>query len=274
VLCTDCAFEASADEIFNGAVVVPEAEEQKCDEAAEEDRIGPETFADRIVEEAGPVLSTDGAFEASADELFNGAAVVPDAEEQKCDEVVFPTTPSLPLMTPRARPVGRCWAEACLEECEAYSAATPQPAQRQAGRQTSWLSAGERHTRRPLSTGHATQETDSRPRSMTLQHILQILQRVDEHQVVLVRKIKRLGFQSTRALRRHYRNYGWVDNVLVAHSHVQARMRPASLGFIVMGTPEAAAAVLAAGEDQRVDNVVIRVCPFERPSSPAVFLEH
>lgn len=74
---------------------------------------------------------------------------------------------------------------------------------------------------------------------------------------ILVRKIKQLGVQSPAKLREHFSFYGELVEVLVSHSfekpnpkRANGRVRPAALGFLVLRSPEAAKAVLAAGEEQ------------------------
>mmetsp|Transcript_62235 Transcript_62235/g.111198 ORF Transcript_62235/g.111198 Transcript_62235/m.111198 type:complete len:583 (+) Transcript_62235:64-1812(+) len=113
----------------------------------------------------------------------------------------------------------------------------------------------------------------------TLRTHLRELQKVSPDKVVLVRKINRLGFESPAALEAHYSQYGKVERVLVAHSHVKsqnrrfaARLRPSGLGFVVMSKKEEADAILALGAEQVVGGGVdhqgatIRVQRFQRRS--------
>lgn len=104
-------------------------------------------------------------------------------------------------------------------------------------------------------------------RHLTLGEIMKTLQNVDSSQVVVVRKIKHLGFNSMKSLRAHFLKFGPVDRVLVSHSHVQDRVRPACLGFVVMGSAQGTLAALAAGSAQVVDKVTICVGPFQRNHS-------
>jgi len=123
------------------------------------------------------------------------------------------------------------------------------------------------------STPKEHAESSDGGRDMTLQAIMQNLQEVDAAQVVIVRKIKHLGFNSAKALRRHYSTFGKVERVLVSYSHVQSRVRPASLGFIVMGDKETADKVLAAGSEQVVGTVPITVGPFKQ-NAPKTLTGH
>jgi len=106
---------------------------------------------------------------------------------------------------------------------------------------------------------------------MTLQDIMQDLNSVEEDRVLIVRRIKQLGFSSGARIREHFERVGRVEHVLMSHSHVQQRVRPASLGFVVMACREDAEAVLAAGGEQEVLGHAILVCPFKHPEgrSPA-----
>lgn len=109
-----------------------------------------------------------------------------------------------------------------------------------------------------------TATSSSSTRHLTLGEIMRNLQTAETSQVVVVRKIKHLGFNSVKALRNHFSIFGAVDRVLVSHSHVQDRVRPACLGFVVMSTAEATKEALAAGSTQVVDGVTICVGPFQR----------
>lgn len=88
--------------------------------------------------------------------------------------------------------------------------------------------------------------------------------------ILIVRKIKKLGFGSPTLLREHFSKFGEVSDIHVANSMMKpsakrpaGRMRPAALGFVVMADSEAAAAALAAGLDQPVGPTEIEVKKFE-----------
>lgn len=100
---------------------------------------------------------------------------------------------------------------------------------------------------------------------------LRDLQTVDSSRIVLVRKINRLGFESPKMLEDHYKKYGCVERVLVAHSHVKSpyrryvkRLRPSGLGFVVMSTIAEVDAILKDGIEQLVAGAMIKVQRFER----------
>merc|ERR1719324_1120399 len=88
---------------------------------------------------------------------------------------------------------------------------------------------------------------------------LERLRGYSKEQCLLVRKIKRLGLESSQKLRAHFERYGAVSEVLVAHSFEKpsakrrnGRMRSATKGFVVMEDPAVALQVLDAGETQWV----------------------
>lgn len=109
-----------------------------------------------------------------------------------------------------------------------------------------------------------TYDCDPDDQDRTLRSIMQVLQDVDVGRIITVRRIKQLGFGSTAALRNHCAQFGAVDRVLVAHSRAQTRLRPASLGFIIMGDPEGTQAVLEAGSVQLISDLKVKFASFER----------
>jgi hypothetical protein len=100
---------------------------------------------------------------------------------------------------------------------------------------------------------------------MSMQEIMETLSSKEEGRVVIARRIKQLGFKSGTHLRRHFQEHGDVEGVLVSHSHLQTRVRPASLAFAIMATEEGAKAVLAQGSEQVVKGVTITLSAFRRP---------
>lgn len=117
----------------------------------------------------------------------------------------------------------------------------------------------------------------------TMKSQLQALQNENPETVFIARGINRLGFESAALLRSHFSDYGEVKTVYVAHSRVRSvcgarrrspkptwHMRAAPLGFIVMATTKAAAAILAEGSEHDVHAVTLRVYPFHRRESNKV----
>lgn len=99
---------------------------------------------------------------------------------------------------------------------------------------------------------------------------LEALRAYNSERVLSVRKLKKLGFDSPAALKAHFSQYGEVADVRITHSQVaptasrpNGRLRPAALGFVVMGCDASAQGALEAGQQQDVNGVAIEVYPFE-----------
>merc|ERR1719453_1952588 len=106
--------------------------------------------------------------------------------------------------------------------------------------------------------------------SGSLRQDLELLRQRQPECVIIVRRIKKLGFESPQILDHFFSEYGEVKELLVAHSHVKptakrpnGRVRPAALGFVVMATPEGAQNAFKAGTDQVIGGVGIELAPFE-----------
>jgi hypothetical protein len=134
----------------------------------------------------------------------------------------------------------------------------------------------QRSTAAPASVGNQEVIPEAQ-RKETLGMHLTDMQTEDPRCVFIVRRITSMGFQSQELLTMHYSRYGEVSRVLVAHSKVkpfrnnptaQPRIRPGSLGFVVMKTAESVELILAAGKDQTVAGVAICVQRFEQPAKP------
>jgi hypothetical protein len=103
----------------------------------------------------------------------------------------------------------------------------------------------------------------------TLRTHLSTLQDEDPLCVLIVRRINRLGFESDVALKEYFTKLGGVRHVLVAHSRVkpsakrpQPRVRPAGIGFVVMGSQEETIKVLSS-EEHVIRNVNVQVQRYE-----------
>jgi len=97
------------------------------------------------------------------------------------------------------------------------------------------------------------------------------LEHEDPSKVVIVRKINRLGFESSNILKEHYASIGAVSKVLLSNQHerqsglpFQVRLRPSGIAFLVFETVEGAARALAQGATQTVAGVEIFVRAFEK----------
>jgi len=85
----------------------------------------------------------------------------------------------------------------------------------------------------------------------TLRTHLEQMNGEDQRCILVVRRINRLGFQSPSLLEEYFQRFGGAKHVFVAHSRVKPstkrpayRIRPAGLGFVVMGSFEAAEEVM------------------------------
>lgn len=103
----------------------------------------------------------------------------------------------------------------------------------------------------------------------SLRQDLQALRDCQPECVMIVRKIKKLGFESPTFLNQHFQQFGNVSDVLVAHSTVKptakrptGRVRPAALGFVVMADASGVESALQAGETQMVAGTAITVSKF------------
>jgi hypothetical protein len=100
------------------------------------------------------------------------------------------------------------------------------------------------------------------------------LQDEDPRQILIVRRINRLGFESASILEEHYARYGPVAKVLLSNPHEKKaganfpmRLRPSGIGYVLFETAEGAARALAEGETHTVAGVEISVRAFERRES-------
>jgi hypothetical protein len=97
------------------------------------------------------------------------------------------------------------------------------------------------------------------------------LQAEDPNKIVIVRKINRLGFDSSNILKTHFGQFGHVEKVLLSNAHTkqpgvsyQIRLRPSGIAFVVFESAEAAAQVLAQGEVHTICGLEVWVRAFER----------
>jgi len=105
---------------------------------------------------------------------------------------------------------------------------------------------------------------------MTLASSLASMEDKDPECIIYVRQIQKLGLDSSEILRKHYEQYGEVDDILLSNAHeklgrtpFRVRLRPSGIGMVLMKRREDAQAAVAAGELQTVNNVTIRVRRFE-----------
>lgn len=121
------------------------------------------------------------------------------------------------------------------------------------------------------TSGAALAQGRQRP-PQTLSASLRSLEVEDPECILIVRRISKLGFKATQSLKKHFSAYGPVVKVLLAHSTARqycdqqfhVKRRPSNLGFIQMGTAEAAKLVLSQGASHEVEGIAINVQRFER----------
>jgi hypothetical protein len=79
--------------------------------------------------------------------------------------------------------------------------------------------------------------------TLTLHAVLSLLSADADSQILTVRRIHKLGFESAQVLRAHFSSFGVVDKILLLPSRRKitsgrgtgcARTRPSSMGFVVM----------------------------------------
>lgn len=141
-----------------------------------------------------------------------------------------------------------------------------------------WLNAENEEAAQSSSPPSSSTEKASlhADKKSTLGMHLTQLQTEDPKCVFIARRINGMGFQSKDVLSAHYEQYGRVLKVLVAHSKVkpfrrqgaQSRIRPGSLGFIVMDSPQSVEKILAHGANQTVAGHNISVERFEKIAKP------
>jgi len=99
---------------------------------------------------------------------------------------------------------------------------------------------------------------------------LRDLAALDSARVLMVRKINHLsGGDVPASLKAYFKKFGMVDRIMMSATRSAtkpARIRPATLGFMVMETAEAALAILADGPEHVVEGVTITVTTFKSHS--------
>merc|ERR1719236_149841 len=104
---------------------------------------------------------------------------------------------------------------------------------------------------------------------------IETLKKYPEKRVLIIRKIKALGFESSEILKAHFGQFGVVSEVIVPHSFTKpgpqrklGRIRPGVMGFVVMETTDGADAAIATGESQilqspKGESVTVQVVWFQ-----------
>ncbi|CAE8630038.1 unnamed protein product, partial [Polarella glacialis] len=122
-------------------------------------------------------------------------------------------------------------------------------------------------------TGTSQASTDEQSGNGNTLHLhLTDLQNEDPERVFITRRIGKMGFESQRMLEAHFSWYGKVRRVMVSNSKVKSmhtgkndsRIRPGSLGFIVMEDPKSVQLILNEGSRHVVAGCEIRVERFQQ----------
>jgi len=124
----------------------------------------------------------------------------------------------------------------------------------------------------PAVAGQETDMGQSFEKVGSLRNDFDKLKEYPPDRCLIVRRIKRLGISSPELLRQRFEQFGSVTEVFAAHSAEKrgkdgSRVRPAAIGFIVMGSDAEANAALAAGPAILIGDADITVQPFASFSS-------
>ena len=127
---------------------------------------------------------------------------------------------------------------------------------------TSFLKLGSQEYKSPSTLSY---KDSMSPDSIKLADVLNVLDSEDESCIFIVRKISKLGFSAYDSLNLYFSKYGLVKKILLLPSRGKgdSRNRPASMGFVVMGTQYECRSVLVS-ENHRVNYVDIQVQKFVR----------
>lgn len=185
--------------------------------------------------------------------------------------------PSAPAPETRGQPQPRPRSAACSRRA-AEARESPDPGQDQFGGAGAAAAAScpERDTqieRSAHDSGVDKPRGGHRQQSFTMGDVMQALLQEDPLCVFTARGVNALGFESEELLGSHYSNYGRVRRVLIAHSKAKVgssttstrtRLRPGSIGFVVMEDAHSARRICQAGREQTVAGKRVRVERFER----------
>jgi hypothetical protein len=123
---------------------------------------------------------------------------------------------------------------------------------------------------RAVKSNETLQQSSEPQAEITLRSNLEELSKIDPAQVLMLRKINKLGPRAVDALNDYFSKFGSVDRVMISHSRAKSiynpsttRVRLAGLAFVVMSAVEAKQAALDLGKDHVVQGVGICVSEFE-----------
>ena len=127
---------------------------------------------------------------------------------------------------------------------------------------TSFLKLGSQEYKSPSTLSY---KDSMSPDSIKLADVLNVLDSEEESCIFIVRKISKLGFSAHDSLNQYFSKYGLVKKILLLPSRGKgdSRNRPASMGFVVMGSQYECRNVLMS-ENHRVSFFDIQVQKFVR----------
>jgi hypothetical protein len=140
----------------------------------------------------------------------------------------------------------------------------------QQGQHNAARARGERNPRATKGTPQAKSATNDSTESLSTH--LRDLSIIDNARVIMLRKINHLGIEPNAALEAHFSTFGKVDRVMVSATRTKnangtaSRLRPATVGFMVMADAGAVQAAIAGGEEHTVQGVTIMASRFQSHS--------
>ena len=119
-----------------------------------------------------------------------------------------------------------------------------------------------------------TPTNDYDPGAVKLSEVLTVLDQENESNILIVRRISKLGYRAQEALAEYFSNFGIVRRILLLPSRGKgdSRNRPASMGFVVMERREDCARICRI-DNYRVGFVDIQVQKFVRNAKVQVMTD-
>lgn len=179
-------------------------------------------------------------------------------------------------------PPGVCHAPAAAPTNQAFCSATPnnwsEPSKAQSYEEESTHERGSSEDSIDKQRGQSMKsffdDCSTDGATDTLRNYLIALKDEAPSRIFIARRLNKLGFKSSEIIQQHFALYGKVKTVLVPHSKVKpwlsndrqtARVRPGSLGIIVMEDSKSVKQILALGEEQIIAGHTLIVQRFSQP---------
>jgi len=112
------------------------------------------------------------------------------------------------------------------------------------------------------------QDEELDPDADSLRTNLRDLAALDSARVIMVRRINKMGLDSAAALETYFAKFGTIERVMVSHSRSKStngvsRLRPATVGFVVMSKADEAKAAFTHGIHHLVQGVTVELGHFQ-----------